>query len=261
MPDNITDITQYTAQNRRAWEEIADIRQGTFAPASFFANGGRRPYERILSVVGEVRGLTLCHLQCATGEDTLSWANYGVRATGIDISPKQIALATRKAEEAGLAVRFLAADIYDLPAELLAERFDLLFTGGGSLVWLPDLARWARTVAHLLAPGGRLILDEEHPLAGCMEVQDGQVKIVDDYFARQPIPCIGWTHFSGAEDAQENKFEFTWPLGDVVTHLAQAGLRIELLEERPPQAEWRFGEKLEEMQRIPGAYLLIARLC
>lgn len=253
------DIKKFTDQNRLAWDEIAEIRNKGMKPAEFFAGGGSTLSDEILAVAGDVHGLSLCHLQCATGEDTLSWANRGARATGVDLSPKQIELAKQKAAATGLAVRFIASDIYALPSELFVEKFDLVFTGGGAIVWLPDLEGWAAITTQLLKPNGRLILDEEHPLAGCMEVQNGQVKIVDDYFGRKPGMYVGWSHFSGAENAVEKKYEFGWPLGDVVTALAQAGLRIELLEERPSQQGWRFGDKLQEVARIPGEYLLVAR--
>lgn len=255
----MTETGKYTSQNRLAWDEIAEVRQKKMEPAEFFAKGGSTLSDEVLKVAGDVQGLSLCHLQCATGEDTLSWANKGASATGIDLSPKQIELAKQKAAAAGLPVRFIASDIYTLPAHLFEERFDILFTGGGAIVWLPDLQEWARVIAQLLKPGGRLIIDEEHPLAGCMEVQDGVVRIVDDYFGRKPEMFIGWTHFSGGENAREEKYEFTWPLGDVVTALAQAGLRIERLEERPSQQGWRFGDKLQEVARIPGEYVLVAR--
>jgi SAM-dependent methyltransferase len=202
--------------------------------------------------------MRLCHLQCATGEDTLSWANKGADATGVDISPRQIELARQKATLAGIAARFVSADVYDLPQWLRSERFDIVFTGGGSLVWLPDLRRWAQTVATLLASRGRLILDEEHPLADCMTVHDGRVIITNDYFGRQPVTYTGWTHFTGGETAREAKHNFTWPLGDVVTSLSRAGLRIELLEETPSQNQWRFGDQLNEVSRLPGDYLLVA---
>lgn len=255
----MTETGKYTAQNRQAWDEIAEVRSKTMKTAEFFAKGGCTLSDELLAVAGDVHRLSLCHLQCATGEDTLSWANRGAHATGIDLSPKQIELAKQKAAAAGLPVRFIASDIYTLPAHLFEERFDIVFTGGGAIVWLPDLQEWAKIIAGLLKPGGRLIIDEEHPLAGCMEVQDGVVRIVDDYFGRKPEMFIGWTHFSGGEHATEKKYEFTWPLGDVVTALARAGLRIELLEERPSQAGWRFGDKLDEVARIPGEYLLVAR--
>jgi SAM-dependent methyltransferase len=250
---------KYTYQNRLAWDEIADVRSKTMKTAEFFAKGGCTLSDEILAVAGDVHGLSLCHLQCATGEDTLSWANRGANATGIDISPKQIELAKQKAIASGLPVRFIASDIYALPTQVFAEKFDILFTGGGAIVWLPDLQEWAKIIAKLLKPSGQLIIEEEHPVASCMEVQDGLVRFVDDYFGRKPEVYSGWSHFSGAEHATEKKYEFTWPLGDVVTALAQARLRIELLEERPSQAQWRFGDKLEEVAHIPGEYLLIAR--
>lgn len=253
------DTQKYTHQNRLAWDEIANIRQEKMEPAEFFARGGCTLSDEVLAVAGDVHGLSLCHLQCATGEDTLSWANRGAHATGVDISPRQIELAKEKAAAAGLSVRFIPSDIYALPAQLFAERFDILFTGGGAIVWLPDLQEWAKIIAQLLKPSGQLILDEEHPLTSCMEVQDGLVKIVDDYFGRKPEVYLGWSHFSGGEIATEKKYEFSWPLGDVVTALAQAGLRIERLEERPGQERWRFGDKLQEVARIPGEYLLVAR--
>jgi len=255
----MTEIEKYTSQNRLAWDEIAEVRSKTMKTAEFFSQGGYTLSDEVVAIAGDVHGLSLCHLQCATGEDTLSWANQGAQATGIDLSPKQIELAKQKAAAADLPVRFIASDIYTLPAHLFEERFDLLFTGGGAIVWLPDLQEWAKIIARLLKPGGRLIIDEEHPLAGCMEVKDGVLRILDDYFGRKADMFIGWSHFSGAEDATEEKYEFTWPLGDVVTALAQAGLRIELLEERPSQQEWRFGDKLQEVARIPGEYLLVAR--
>jgi SAM-dependent methyltransferase len=230
-------------------------------PAEYFAQGGSRLDERMLAVVGDVTGLTLCHLQCATGEDALSWTNKGAVVTGVDISPTQIELAKQKAAAAGLSTRFSAADIYDLPQTLLAEHFDIVFTGGGAIVWLPDLTGWAQTIAQLLKSGGRLILDEEHPLAECLELKDGKIEIVSDYFARStPEVAAGWRHFAGGEDAVEHSYQFTWPLGDIITNLARAGLRIELLEERPSQAEWRFGDKLDAVARIPGDYLLIATI-
>src|SRR5262245_5620121 len=139
----MTEIERYTDQNRRAWDEIAEVRYKGMEPAEFFAKGGSTLSERILDITGDVHGLTLCHLQCATGEDTLSWANRGARATGVDFSPKQIELAKQKAAAAGLDVRFVAADIYALPSQLFTESFDLVFTGGGAIVWLPDLGGWA----------------------------------------------------------------------------------------------------------------------
>jgi SAM-dependent methyltransferase len=255
----MSDFREYTERNRRAWNEIAEVRERKWPGAAFFAAGGSLLDERVRMAVGDVTGKTLLHLQCATGEETLSWAVAGAVATGADISDAQIALAARKAADAGLAVRFVAADIYDLPADLQVGAFDIVYTGGGALVWLPDIARWAGVVAAALKPGGRLILDEEHPVAQTLWVTDGKLEITTDYFGRgKPEYDQGWSHFAGGEGATETKAQFAWPLGDIVTALARAGLRIASLEEYPSAADWRFGELLNEVQRLPGHYLLVA---
>ena len=254
------DIRGYTEQNRRAWNEIAEVRQARWPDAHFFAAGGSILDPVVLEATGDVAGRTLLHLQCATGEETLSWAVAGAQATGVDISDAQIALAQRTAADAGLAVGFVAADVYALPAELQGGTFDYVYTGGGALVWLPDLDRWARAVGAALRLGGRLILYEEHPLADCLWVTDDKLQLAGDYFARStPEHSQGWSHFPGGEDATESKAQFSWPLGDVVTALAQAELRIERLEEFPSDAQWRFGELLDEVRQLPGRYLLVAR--
>src|SRR5215469_13273420 len=143
-------IARYTESNRRTWDEIAQIRHTKQPGAEYFASGNLTLDPRELQAMGEIRGLRLLHLQCATGEDTLSWSVAGAEATGVDISEEQIELARQKAAAAGLSTRFLAANVYALPPELQAGTFEYVYTGGGVLVWLPDLTRWAHVVAAAL---------------------------------------------------------------------------------------------------------------
>ncbi len=255
-------IEEYTAQNRKAWDEIAQQRHESMFPTSdFFAEGGSVLAPPVVEAAGDVKGKRLLHLQCSTGSDTISWGVLGAQATGVDISPRQTEIAQRTADDAGVPVRFVAADVYALPPELQDGSFDIVFTGGGAIVWLPDIEEWARIVASALRPGGQLILEDEHPLASCIWLENGDLIIGSDYFARHQavFEAPGWSHFQGGEDAVEPKYEFSWPLGDVITALAKAGLYVERLDEFPSTAVWRFGGKLEDAQRLPGAYLMIAR--
>lgn len=252
----------FTQQNRSAWNEIARVREKTFPPAAYFAEGGITLDGRVIAAAreafGEVRGLRVLHLQCATGEDTLSWGVLGAQAAGVDIAEEQIDLARQKADLAGIAVEFIAADVYELP-QALHDAFDVVYTGGGALVWLPDLAAWARAAAACLKPGGRLLVLDEHPLAGCLWMQAGQLQIEGDYFSRaKAYEDTGWRHFQGGEDAREKKYSFAWPLGDVVTAAARAGLLVERLEEYPAGAGWRFGSQPGDIARMPGEFLLAA---
>jgi SAM-dependent methyltransferase len=217
------------------------FRNKGWQPAAFYATGGDTLEAQPKSAASDMRGKTLLHLQCATGEDTLSWAVLGAQVTGADISDLQIDLARQKAAQAGLDVSFVAADVYALPEQLQRGTFDWVYTGGGALVWLPDIARWARVVAAALRPGGRLMVWETHPITGCLWMEGGRLVVESDYFGRgEPDYAQGWSHFRGGEGATETKAEFSWPLGDIVTAVARAGLRIESLEEFPPNEDDRY---------------------
>jgi SAM-dependent methyltransferase len=146
---------EYVRANRAAWDrwtlEATDSEH--HRDVAVFRGGGLslRPIE--LREVGDVAGITLLHLLCNMGCDTLSWARRGASVTGVDISEAAIARARALAAEAGIDARFLRSDLYALP-DVLDERFDVVFTSYGALCWMPDLERWAQIVSHFLKDGG-----------------------------------------------------------------------------------------------------------
>lgn len=257
------DWDEATAQNRRAWEEIAARRSKSYAdslvPADVFGGGGTILDERVVAAVGDLAGKRLLHLMCATGEETLSWAVLGAAATGVDISQTNVDLATQKAAEAGLSARFVCADVGELPPDLANADFDVVYTAIGVLVWIPDLDRWATAIAEALRPGGRFVLLDEHPLTMVMWGEDGHARVVDDYFGRgTPTTDTGWGHFPGGEDAVEATHQFSWPLGDVLNALIGAGLTIHQVDEYPTSSAWRFGDAIEDAKKLPGELLIVA---
>ncbi|MGH9225716.1 MAG: class I SAM-dependent methyltransferase [Acidimicrobiales bacterium] len=258
------DWAEAASQNRAAWEEIADVRMGRWSnrtyTADFFAGGGCSLDARVVEALGDVRGHRVLHLMCATGEESLSLAVLGAHVVAVDISPRQVELATAKADAAGIEVGFVAADVGDLPPAIAAGGFDLVYTGGGVLVWVPDIDRWAAAIARALQSGGRLVLWDYHPVAMRWESVDGTLQIESSYFAGPgPIETQGWTHFAAGRDATTTKYEFAWTLGEIVTGLADAGLCVTRLSEYPTNAAWKFGDVLDAAQDLPGLLLLVAR--
>jgi hypothetical protein len=104
-------------------------------------------------------------------------------------------------------------------------------TGLGALNWLPDIPRWARTVASLLVPGGFLYLAEFHPAGMCLG-PDGAA-IAEDSFRREELVCDEpGTYADPAAQTEHNRsVEWQHTLGDVVSAVAAAGLRLEFLHE------------------------------
>jgi SAM-dependent methyltransferase len=233
------------AANQALWEACTSVHStGTFYDVDAFRAGGIRvrPYE--VEMIGDVAGKSLLHLQCHFGLDTLSWARLGARVTGADFSPAAIELARRLAGELGFEdARFVLANLYDLPSVLDGE-FDVVYTSRGVLGWLPDIAGWARVVARYVAPGGRFFISEFHPIAQAFEnegVAPGELRLAYPYWEHE-APLTFKVRGSYADPDAEigDHTEHGWDhgLGEIVTALIEAGLRIERLVEHP-FLEWK----------------------
>ena len=95
------------------------------------------------SLLGNVRGKKVLHLQCHFGMDTISLARMGAEATGIDFSEIGINTARTLNEELGNDARFVCCNVYDTPQEL-HEEFDIVYTSYGVVNWLDNLNKWGR---------------------------------------------------------------------------------------------------------------------
>jgi SAM-dependent methyltransferase len=226
-------------QNRDRWDAWTKIHvRSDFYDVASFRNGERpirlKDYE--LNEVGSVQGKTLLHLQCHFGLDTLSWARLGAIVTGADFSSVGIAAARALAGELDIAARFVEANLYELP-NVLDEQFDVVYTSKGVLGWLPDIVGWAQTVAHFVKPGGFCYVTEIHPVAQVFEdegVAVGELRLAYPYWSH-PEPLRFEVHGSYADPSAptEGLVEYGWDhsLGEIVTALIEAGLRIDFLHE------------------------------
>ena len=153
----------YVEVNRLNWDERAPAHAASpdYHVAEFASDPGfLSPVVRFdRPRLGDIAGLRGVHLQCHIGTDTISLARLGAHMTGLDFSPAALTEARRIAALVGAEVEYVEAELYDAVSVLGAERFDLVYTGVGALGWLPDIRRWAQTVADLLRPGGRLFIN------------------------------------------------------------------------------------------------------
>jgi len=204
--------------------------------------------------------------------DTLALARLGAAVTGVDFSPRAIASAIELAARTGLAARFVEADLYATP-RVLQETFDIVYTGGGALCWLPDIRGWGEVVSRMLRPGGTFYVREAHPLLWSLEDErdDAQLVIGRPYFeVEQPTR---WDAAAAWDKEQPDvvipHYEWSHGLGEIVGALLEAGLTIEALREHqtclwqalPFMVEgedgwWRLPDRPE---RLPLMYSIRAR--
>jgi SAM-dependent methyltransferase len=225
--------------------------------------------------LGDVAGLDVLHLQCHIGTDTLSLARMGANVTGLDFSGSALDAARSLFVECGADGTFVESDVYDAVDVLGAERFDLVYTGVGALCWLPRIDEWARVVAGLLRPGGRLFVRDCHPVLFTLddERDDGVLSIEHSYFeTAEGVRFETQQSYVEHEGDIESPatIEFNHGLAEIITAVLDAGMDLVAIEEHDSVPwcalpglmelqgpnEWRLVDRPE---RVPLTFTLQAR--
>ncbi len=254
-------------QNRRSWNAVVGAHNSHRGDlAGFLREGGNTLFPEERALLGDLNGKTLAHLQCNSGSDSLSLALLGAAVTGIDISDEAVSSACELSSESGIPADFVRADVYDwlTAASREGRRFDVVYGSYGVVCWLPDLEAWAEGIAAVLRPGGRFVIVDFHPMAAMFDEhwnhahdyysggeplseEDG----VGDYVAEAEggLTPAGFVEGVRNFENPEPCYLFRWGLGEVVTAIAGAGLRITVLEEYP----YSNGERcFAGMRELPG---------
>ena len=135
-----------------------------------------------LAEAGTLTGLLL-DAGCGTGEHTILAALHGARALGVDISPRAIEIAHRKAAERGIDTSFRVLDALHLDA--LGETFDTIIDSGLFHVF-DDTARihYVTALHAAIRPGGHLHLmcfsDRQPGDWGPRRITEGELRAAFD---------------------------------------------------------------------------------
>lgn len=167
---------------------------------------------------------------CGGGQNICSLAETrpDVEITGLDLSDRQVARATRRAERFGSRVRVVQGSALELPFD--DGRFDLVVSIGSIKHW-PDMAQGVSECARVLAPNGRLVIAEAD--RGC-HLDDAK-----QFIGRWRIPgALGVIALAGFR---------TWVAGQGLDLDDARELLAPL-----PLAEW-------SAERIPGTPFLVMR--
>jgi SAM-dependent methyltransferase len=286
-------VDDYLEINRANWDSRAPLHARAYGLQKYLDD------PHVLSEVvrfdqprlGDISGLDTVHLQCHICTDTLSLYRLGATVTGVDLSGESIGHARQLAAAVGADITYVQSDVYAAPEALEHQRFDLVYTGIGAICWLPDIARWARTVAELLRPGGRLFIRDMHPVLNSSMAMTvgaehpdrtqqawisgpGDVTIALElpYWERQePLEWNDDVTYVGSEKVgSPRSVEWNHGLGEIVTAVLDAGLRLTSLAEHdsapfepyqgimtcdPATGEYRLTERPE---RLPATFTLTA---
>jgi SAM-dependent methyltransferase len=254
---------EWLEENRANWDERVPVHvvSPMYDQSGLLAGRGRlTPIEEAeLPVVAPDgwEGKRVLHLQCHFGADTLVLAQRGATVVGIDFSKPAILEARALADRAGLAARarFISANVYDARHVLPEpDSFDVVYTSWGTIGWLPDTAEWAGIIAWFLKPGGRLYFADGHPTAFVFESSGGPLPAFTYPYA-ETDPILIDEQGSYADETARFDHTRTWewmhPLGETVTRLIEAGLRLDFMHEHYG-VPWKMFDEL--VQRDDGLW-------
>jgi SAM-dependent methyltransferase len=271
-------VEEMMLANQANWDQRTPIH---LASAFYGVDGSRAPEtwfaEYEWGDLGSLDGVDLLHLQCHLGVETIALARRAARVVGLDLSGESVVQARSVAARHGVDIEYVQGNVYDAVDVLGGRQFDLIYTGKGSLCYLPDLFPWADVLSRLLRPGGSFYVIEFHPLLyslGVVPPADGSQELLlrNDFLsgrgAEKRDATYTYTDGPALADARV-AYEWRHEIADVVNALVAAGLVVELLRESDalPWPRWPgmvrgddgWFRLPDDSPRIPLLYALRAR--
>ncbi len=219
-------MKEYFDNNRNLWDTKVDFHKDSeMYDVPGFLKGKNSLNDIELEAIGDVNGKSLLHLQCHFGQDSMSWARMGAQVTGVDLSPKSLALARDLNSQLGLDVQFIESNVLEL-IEKHEGQYDIVFTSYGTFGWLPDLVQWAKVIHHFLKPGGIFYIADFHPVLYMYDFPTKQ--LLFNYFnTGEPYEEISEGTYAD-RDAPIRHKEYFWchSLSEVMGPLLQQGLNL-----------------------------------
>ncbi len=252
-------MNDYHEANRKGWEAISPHwqagidRRGVWPHVS--RDSGLVLDARELEHIGDVSDRSVCVLGSGDNLAVFALAGMGARVTSVDITQSQLDIAAGRAEELGLTVTFLRADVTDL-VDLPDATFDLVYTGGHVAVWVSDLQAYYTGAVRILKPGCLFVVNEYHPFRRIWKDSADRLERAIGYLDRGPHPYDRSDQVPGAEAGSLPSYEFTWTVADYATAILNTGCELIAMDEFGDQAEdW----ECAPMGGLPYCLLMVGR--
>jgi ubiquinone/menaquinone biosynthesis C-methylase UbiE len=236
------DEQESRSANGPDWDAYADEYQathGSFLGDVGFVWGPEGCSEEELGLLGDVAGQDVLEVGCGAAQCSRWLMARGARAVGLDLSFRQLQHSVRIDGESGLTVPVVLGTATHLPFG--DGSFDAVFSSFGALQFVSDIDLAVGETARVLRSGGRFAFSITHPTRWMFPDDPTEAGLLasQSYWDRTPYVEV--------DDAtgRVSYVEHHRTLGDWVSLLSEAGLRLERLVE----PEWP-----EDHDRVWGGW-------
>ena len=230
--------------NRRHWDEASKWweslrdedglwRRSPEEPELGFAGGA---LEMIRDDVDKLSGKDVCVIGSGDNYAAFALSGMGANVTSIDISARQLEVASNRARQLGLHITFVQSDAADMKSVGNAE-FDLICSSNGFFVWIEELQAVFNEILRILRPGGHYIFYDVHPFQRPWKDQITPIVVSKSYWESGPF-----------RDDEDGTFEFNWTLAEILNPLAASGLVLKRIRESPAEDSGHW----QHFSYIPG---------
>nr|WP_206762515.1 class I SAM-dependent methyltransferase [Clostridium perfringens] len=231
-------------ENEEAWnKETYNAWVKRFGTAKEAAEKIKAMPEKKLNVLldkfGDVKGKKIFNLMGSNGNKAVALALLGADVTVVDFSEGNRRYALDLAEACGVKINFILSDVLKMPKEVMSGDYDIVFAEMGILHYFSDLAPFMNVINSLLEGGGKAVLRDFHPVSTKLITSRGSTakvrkhKVTGDYFDTSlEEKEVAYSKYL-EEGEVEKVFLRKWNLGEIVTAVANTGLKIESLTEEP----------------------------
>lgn len=220
----------YLGINKNLWNNKTKFHfNSEFYDVPSFLEGRNSLNDIELSLLGNIAGKHILHLQCHFGQDTISLNRMGAFVTGVDFAEEAINRARQLNEQTGSSAEFIVSDIYSLP-NALHFKYDIVFASYGVIGWHPNADTWMQVASNFLKPGGKLVFIEFHPVVWMFSYDFKRVEF--NYSDTNAIvEELEGTYTDRNADIKEKSVSWNHGLGTVVQAVVNNNMMLTHLQE------------------------------
>lgn len=258
----------YIKSNKEAWEESFEFRKDGWGDEICDKLKKNELYleKELIEELENINfhGKTVGQFCCNNGRELLSLMQLGAeKGVGFDIAENMVAYANRTACRLNSNCIFVACNILDIE-EKYYDSFDYILVAIGAMCWFKDLVLLFEKVSKCLKKGGKLIINEMHPLADMLATQgedefdpENPKKIVYSYYRNEPwIETDGMFYMTSRNFKSKTTFySYSHKFSDIVNGLSINNIFIKKLRELENDIVELFPHL--NNQGIPLSYILI----